>query len=391
MTEREIPDGLGFLFGGMTNSDSSFAPPVLSEPEITATPVYASRREARAAGAYQVPAESVDAAAPALSAPPVVTPVSTTPPVPRAPEPEATQAMDVAAIFGLAASPIAPGTTFAPSAMPSPAHAPFASATPTAGRAAATRRGDNGARSAQRPASRAADRKTLRQRLTGTGVMLLVGGLFAVLALPAYADNNATSLTDAIALRSQKLTVNAAEATSATATVARDGYTATSAQDLKKLYADAVRQRNLTAYMQSGAKAQGDDYPWFAELSRNQGGGLSPLNYYYRECVDFVAWRLNRDAGSTTAPFKWVWSTLTPSGGNASQWKSAWLNHGWPTGTTPKVGAVAWFPYNHVAYVSGILNDGSVAVEEYNWQGQHVYGTRIIQPGDAYYLYAPPA
>ena len=55
------------------------------------------------------------------------------------------------------------------------------------------------------------------------------------------------------------------------------------------------------------------------------------------------------------------------------------------------VGAVAWFPYNHVAYVSGILDNGQVLVEEYNWQGQHLYGTRVINPGDAYYLYAPPA
>ncbi len=242
-----------------------------------------------------------------------------------------------------------------------------------------------------RPARAAYDRKSIRQRLTGLGVMMAVGGLFAVLALPAYADNNASALTASTAIRTQKFAVSAAAATDVTASVRRDSYTATSAADLKTLYSNAIRKQNLSAYMQSGAKAQGDDYPWFAELSRNQGGGLSPLNYYYRECVDFVAWRLNRDAGSTSAPFKWVWSNLTPSGGNASQWKSAWLNHGWATGTTPKVGSVAWFPYNHVAYVSGILNDGSVAVEEYNWQGQHLYSTRIIQPGDAYYLYAPPA
>ena len=106
-------------------------------------------------------------------------------------------------------------------------------------------------------------------------------------------------------MHTQKLTVaSAAASTGDTASIARDGYTATSAADLKSLYADALRKQNLAAYLQSGAKAKGDDYPWFAELSRNQGGGLSPLNYYYRECVDFVAWRLNRDAGTTTAPFK---------------------------------------------------------------------------------------
>ena len=81
-----------------------------------------------------------------------------------------------------------------------------------------------------------------------------------------------------------------------------------------------------------------------------------------------------------------------PSGGNASQWKYAWQAHGWATGSTPKVGSVAWFPYNHVAYVSGILNDGSVVLEEYNWEGQHLYGQRIVAASSvSLYLYAPPA
>ena len=330
------------------------------------------------------------------AAPVHVTPASTIPPVPTpsAPTAQASEQLDVASIFGLAASTdiaVDVAATAAPSSRRSRRATPSATKPTRQPRERRARRG-RPAPVAPQPAavSAASDRKSIRQRATGFGVMVLVGGLFAVLALPAYADNNASSLTSATAVRTQKLAVSDAAAADSTK-VSRDGYTATSAADLKTLYASAIRQQNLAAYMQSGAKAQGDDYPWFAELSRNQGGGLSPLNYYYRECVDFVAWRLNRDAGATSAPFKWVWSNLTPSGGNASQWKAAWLNHGWATGTTPQVGAVAWFPYNHVAYVSGILNDGSVALEEYNWQGQHLYTTRIIQPGDAYYLYAPPA
>ena len=338
----------------------------------------------------------VPSAAPVSAAPVHVTPASTVPPVPTpsAPTAQASEQLDVASIFGLAASTdiaVDVAATAAPSSRRSRRATPSATKPTRQPRERRARRG-RPAPVAPQPAavSAASDRKSIRQRATGFGVMVLVGGLFAVLALPAYADNNASSLTSATAVRTQKLAVSDAAAADSTK-VSRDGYTATSAADLKTLYASAIRQQNLAAYMQSGAKAQGDDDPWFAELSRNQGGGLSPLNYYYRECVDFVAWRLNRDAGATSAPFKWVWSNLTPSGGNASQWKAAWLNHGWATGTTPQVGAVAWFPYNHVAYVSGILNDGSVALEEYNWQGQHLYTTRIIQPGDAYYLYAPPA
>jgi surface antigen len=341
----------------------------------------------------------VPAVVPTSVAAPVL-PVSTVPPVPTPPAPTAREAerLDVASIFGLVASAdhssdiaVDVAATAAPGSRRARRGAPSGTK-PARQRREKHAKPARPARTAPQPAAvrAASDRKSIRQRATGFGVMVLVGGLFAVLALPAYADNNASSLTSASAVRTQKLAVSESAADDSTK-VSRDGYTATSASDLKTLYASAIRQQNIAAYMQSGAKSQGDDYPWFAELSRNQGGGLSPLNYYYRECVDFVAWRLNRDAGSTKAPFKWVWSNLTPSGGNASQWKSAWLNHGWATGTTPQVGAVAWFPYNHVAYVSGILNDGSVALEEYNWEGQHLYTTRIIQPGDAYYLYAPPA
>jgi surface antigen len=486
MTEREIPDSLGFLFGGMTDgSNHVSAPPDLSEPEKllaaapapTGAPVYSSRREARAAGAFSAdaaapaPAPATPAAAPTAPAydgiaslfpllgDVTVSPVESPLPTPSAfdailaPADLATQAMPIAEVVAELATPVAPyvvlqsgpvsitSVSIAPVAITPvsitpllitpvstvpPVAAPaqqtpswhvadsfgLAASVPQADPFVTSRRARRAAVPAQ-PSGRqkklardkrtshdrvdrhiadrtAADHKPLRQRAFGVAVMVLVGGLFAVLALPAYADNNASSLTAAAAVQTQTMDI-AQTAASTVSAASRDGYTATSAADLKKLYSDAIREQNLTAYLQSGAKAQGDDYPWYAELSRNQGGGLSPLNYYYRECVDFVAWRLNRDQGSVHAPFKWTWSTLTPSGGNASQWKSAWLNHGWATGTTPAVGAVAWFPTNHLSYVSGILNNGDVLLEEYNWGGQHIYGTRVISPGDAYYLYAPPA
>ncbi len=460
MTEREIPDGLGFLFGGMTDdSNTVSAPPAVGEPENSAVatpvpvplvepaaaPVFLSRRELRAAGGYEAdaaapavgpdpspaaepvhggiaslfpllgdvtvaplgaplaPPSPVDAilapapvAVPVSTTPPpaapVPVPVSTIPPVPTPVFPAATvpsAAPDFVAAFGLTEPATSEADSFIGShramrAEPQPTVKPKRQPHGTSkGHPTAERPTSTG------PATRNADeRKSFRQRIFGVGVMVLVGGLFAVLALPAYADNDASSLIKAENGPTQKLAI-ADVAASAVTTGSRDAYTATSAADLKKLYSDAIRQQNLAAYMQSGAKQAGDDYPWFAELSRNQGGGLSPLNYYYRECVDFVAWRLNRDAGSTSAPFKWTWSTLTPNGGNASQWKAAWAGHGWASGTTPVVGSVAWFPYNHVAYVAGILNNGQVLVEEYNWSGQHLYSQRVINPGDAYYLYAP--
>lgn len=310
---------------------------------------YGSRREAREAAA----ANSV-------------------PPVPAAPAtPRATvTAPAVAAPFGTFSAPAAP----------------TASAASTGSAPASTRT------VATAPTPR---RHALRKQFTVAGTMVLVGGLFASLTLPAYAsaDYNAVALDAVAPVEAQKLSLDVAQvdaAASATGEV-RDGYEATSAADLKRLYRDAVRQQNLAAYLASGAREMGDDYPWAAELADYQGGGLSPLNYFYRECVDFVAWRLNRDAGYTQAPFKWVWSTLTPGAGSARSWKSQWEKHGWPISTTPAPGWVAWFPgMNHVAYVSGILDDGSVAIEEYNW-GPNIYNQRVIQPGDAIYLSPPPA
>jgi surface antigen len=224
-----------------------------------------------------------------------------------------------------------------------------------------------------------------RRQLSRAGVMAVVVGLFASLTLPAFADQNG------LAQNAEPLDAQTVEVTAATTDLSasiRDSYGVTNAADLRKMYADAIRQQNLAAYMNSGARELGDDYPWPDQLSRPQGGGLSPLNYYYRECVDFVAWRLNRDAGSTSAPFRWVWSNLAQ--GSAYAWKREWESKGWPTGTTPQVGAVAWVPGgNHVAYVSGILSDGSVVVEEYNYAVDKGYGQRVIPANSVYYLYAP--
>jgi surface antigen len=250
-----------------------------------------------------------------------------------------------------------------------------------------TRRGATGGRDAVRSSLAKRSPSRWRRRLSSAGVMTLVVGLFASLTFPAFADQN--SLTeDTAPLAGQELEITAA--TTDQSEFIRDSYGTTNAADLRKMYADAIRQQNLAAYLASGAREMGDDYPWPDQLTINQGGGLSPFNYYYRECVDFVAWRMNRDAGVTSAPWKWVWSNLAQ--GSAWKWKSEWIRHGWATGTTPEVGAVAWYPGgNHVAYVSGILPDGSVVIEEYNWGRNHAYGQRIIPANSVYYLYAPPA
>ena len=213
--------------------------------------------------------------------------------------------------------------------------------------------------------------------------MAAVGGMFAVVALPAYAVNPVeTTATGPLAstIGAQSVAVSAAATENSTV---RDAFTATTPEELAAINAAAAAAATIASsyvYRDPGPRQAGDDYPW-AGME-----GLSPLRYYYGECVDFVAWRLNRDQGFT-GPFKWDWGNL--ASGSANAWESAWYSHGWPVSGTPVAGAVAVTGYQHVAYVKEVLADGTVLLEEYNYGNYHSYGQRIIDAGSATYLYPP--
>ena len=261
------------------------------------------------------------------------------------------------------------------------------------------------ARPAPRPEPRVARVSRRRGPLKLAVTLLAIPGLFLTAGLPAYAfspdagaNQSAASTRSLAEAGAQGVTVAAG---ASAVTVARDGFTATTKDELAQKEAEAQRalaaqkaaesaRAMAASFAVYGVRAQGDDYPWYDRGTEAQGGGLSPLSYYYRECVDFVAWRLNRDAGSTSAPFKWTWSNLTPSGGNASNWANAWAGHGWATSKTPVVGAVAWFNYNHVAYVQSVGSDGSVVLEEYNWMGSHAYHKRTVAASEVPLFLYPP-
>jgi peptidoglycan DL-endopeptidase CwlO len=259
---------------------------------------------------------------------------------------------------------------------------------PAASRASEGRPASRKLRRAEIAAMHASAPKVRRKNpVQALATMIVVGGMFALAGIPAYAltDTTATQESDAVGAQSMKVS---ADATVVAAT--RDGYRATSSAQLAEIGKDDIRAQNNAEYLLSGARQLGDDYPWYYELSESQGAALSPLNYYYRQCTDFVAWRLNRDAGTYEAPYKWVWSTLTPSGGNASQWGYAWEAHGWPVSKTPIVGSVAWFGWsNHVAYVKAVNADGTVLIEEYNYVPD-VYTQRTIPASSVESFLYPP-
>ena len=227
-------------------------------------------------------------------------------------------------------------------------------------------------------AAPAAPRPGIKSRVSAIGTMAAVVAIFGVFALPAYAmDVSATETADDVeAAVAQTVTV---DEDALLATGVRDGYAATSYAEYLEAQAEVLR----LSYGLSPAIA-GDDYPFRGQY------GLSALGYYMGQCTDFVAWRLNRDAGSVGAPWKYTWSMMTPSGGDAEQWLSAWQAHGWPVSTTPMAGAVAWFGGNHVGYVKEVYADGSFMVEDYNRVAYETYAREIFAPGSIPYFLYPP-
>ncbi|UKA77651.1 CHAP domain-containing protein [Arthrobacter sp. FW306-07-I] len=150
-----------------------------------------------------------------------------------------------------------------------------------------------------------------------------------------------------------------------------------------------------------GESGKGDDLPWRASRVYQP----SPLGMFNRECVDFALWRVNQQLGSSTAPYKILNGTFRPDGallGSALTWKDGWDAKGWPTGMTPRVGAVVWYSpgtggadgtYGHVAIVKAVNGDGSFLEEGYNGNpapNDHTYYTRTVQNGaPSAFLYLP--
>ncbi|MGT2798429.1 tape measure protein [Streptococcus intermedius] len=115
----------------------------------------------------------------------------------------------------------------------------------------------------------------------------------------------------------------------------------------------------------------GDDYnPKWRAMAKD--ATADPWGYFIRECVSFVANRLN-NLGVPAAKFSFL--------GNGSDWVNARVPHT----NNPRPGMVAVYGPgsqfgNHVAMVSGV-SGGTISGEEYNWGGDgkyHAYSGRPI-------------
>jgi surface antigen len=114
-------------------------------------------------------------------------------------------------------------------------------------------------------------------------------------------------------------------------------------------------------------RPQAPYFEWWVDENRDgrkqlPGELISTRGYPYRNATDYVAWRLEHLG---------VTSTRTRGLGVAGNWAANAPAHGVPVRTTPmRYGvAVKRGTGGHVAFVTGVLADGRITVDEYNADG----------------------
>lgn len=129
-----------------------------------------------------------------------------------------------------------------------------------------------------------------------------------------------------------------------------------------------------------------NDYPYASSST----SGVDAWNFYNRQCTSFAAHRINWNGTRTGRTFTNMY--LGEHFGDAHMWDDAARASGVAVSNTPAVGRIAQWNrnvggvggYGHVAYVSAVYDDGSILIEEYNWNA-YSYGTRRLYPGGGYW------
>lgn len=128
----------------------------------------------------------------------------------------------------------------------------------------------------------------------------------------------------------------------------------------------------------TGTAGNGDDYPWRDPVTFSSEA--DPWGLFKRQCVSFVAWRINQQMGwKEGEEYPFTMAKMGMSGqGNALQWKAGLERRGYITDKNPTPGSIAWWDayvtapnlvtgeYGHVGIVRGVNPDGTVKIEQYN-------------------------
>lgn len=162
-------------------------------------------------------------------------------------------------------------------------------------------------------------------------------------------------------------------------------------------------ENRVPTYDYSSYERYGNLYPYKnADVRYLQNGdsvsGIDEWNFFKRECTSYVAWRVNFQAGTQESPYffhNWAFSDVPTSLNDGNKWGNAvrWADRAreiqllhpdkLKVNNIPKVGAIAFFSYGHVAYVEAVHGEGSsssITVSEFNyWRtGDSIYGQRHI-------------
>lgn len=116
------------------------------------------------------------------------------------------------------------------------------------------------------------------------------------------------------------------------------------------------------------------NYDWGPTREGSQQSTYSSRGYGYRNCTDWVAWRLQQLS---------IPDTKTRGLGNGGQWADNAYKNGLSWSTTPQVGDAAVRVGNpgHVAFVEAV--SGSViTVSQYNAAGTGLYSTTTGTPAN---------
>ena len=121
-------------------------------------------------------------------------------------------------------------------------------------------------------------------------------------------------------------------------------------------------------YASSGPANYCANYDWGPKHTQkyNDPSEISPYGYAYRNCTDYVAWKL----ASLGVP-----ASIYKGHGNGSGWAKV---SGLTTNTTPAVGAVAVQTsgtFGHVAFITSV-SGSTITVAEYNYGENGTYDTR---------------
>jgi surface antigen len=128
-------------------------------------------------------------------------------------------------------------------------------------------------------------------------------------------------------------------------------------------------------------------YSWC--IDRNGSGSFtsdeqwSKWGFGYRNCTDFVAWKINSLGKS-------FYNTMGGGRfGNATYWDDNARQLGWTVSSVPRARSIGVREgtYGHVAFVESVNGDGSVNVAQYNAAGTGTFSRATTRFGS--YIYVP--